>query len=172
MENYIPDIYQKSIYSINYDNLVKRGIKCILFDLDNTLMPPDSKFPNKKLQELIEEIKPKIIPIIFSSNTEKRVKPLMEQLKVDGYYNVDKTFEKKIEQLLISYNLSINEIAIVGDQLLTEINLGNSVGITTIYVNPISKMDDFKTKISRIKENKIMKKLRDRDLFLVGRYYE
>ena len=172
MENYIPDIYQKSIYSINYDNLVKRGIKCILFDLDNTLISPNSKLPNKKLQELIEEIKPKIIPIIFSSNTEKRVKPFMEQLKIDGYFNVDKTFDKKIEQLLISYNLSINEIAIVGDQLLTEISLGNNIGITTIYVNPISKMDDLKTKLSRIKENKIMKKLRDRDLFLVGRYYE
>ena len=50
MENYIPDIYQKSIYSIDYDNLIKRGIKCILFDLDNTLVPPSSKEPNKKLQ--------------------------------------------------------------------------------------------------------------------------
>ena len=33
MENYIPDIYQKSVYSINYDMLVKRGIKCILLNL-------------------------------------------------------------------------------------------------------------------------------------------
>lgn len=39
MEIYIPDLYQKSIYNINYDLLISRGIKCILFDLDNTLVP-------------------------------------------------------------------------------------------------------------------------------------
>ena len=172
MENYIPDIYQKSVYSINYDMLVKRGIKCILFDLDNTLVPPNTKEPNKKLQELVEELKPKIIPIIFSNSTEKRVKPFLEQLKIDGYYNVDKIFDKKIEQILINYNININELAIVGDQILTDIYLGNLSGITTILVNPISKNDSIKIKLNRVKEKKILKKLRDRDLFLVGRYYE
>lgn len=172
MENYIPDIYQKSIYSINYDALIKRGIKCILFDLDNTLVPPNSKEPNKKLQELIEELKTKLIVIIFSNSNEKRIKPFTEQLKLDGYSNVDKVFDKKIEQLLISYNLNINEIAIVGDQLLTDIYLGNNTGITTILVNRISKNESIKIKMNRIKEKKIIKKLRDRDLFLVGRYYE
>ena len=49
MEKYIPDIYVKSIYDINYDNLKERGIKCILFDLDNTLVPTHTKDPSKKL---------------------------------------------------------------------------------------------------------------------------
>ena len=172
MENYIPDIYQKSIYSINYDSLIKRGIKCILFDLDNTLVPPNNKLPNKKLQELIDELKNKLKIIIFSNSSDKRIKPFIEQLKIDGYGNVDKFFNQNIEEIMKKYDLNINEIAIVGDQLLTEINLGNIFGITTIYVNPISKNDSFKIKLKRIKENKIMKKLRDRDLFLVGRYYE
>ena len=172
MENYIPDIYQKSIYSINYDMLTKRGIKCILFDLDNTLVPPNSKIPNKKLQELFDELKNKFKIIIFSNSTNKRLKPFIEQLKIDGYSLVDKEFEIKIEDVMSKYSLNINEIAIVGDQLLTEIYLGNNVGITTIYVNPISKNDAFKIKLSRFKEKRIMKKLRNKDLFLVGRYYE
>ena len=28
MEKYVPDIYQKSIYTIDYDKLKARGIKC------------------------------------------------------------------------------------------------------------------------------------------------
>lgn len=172
MENYIPDIYQKSIYSIDYDNLIKRGIKCILFDLDNTLVPPNSKEPNKKLQELIDELKTKVSPVIFTNSTEKRIKPFLEQLKMDGYYNVDKVFEQKIEQILINYNLKINELAIVSDKLLTEIYLGNNVGITTILVNSISDTKGLNVTLSKLKEKKILKKLRDRDLFLVGRYYE
>ena len=172
MENYIPDIYQKSIYSINYDNLIKRGIKCILFDLDNTLVPPNSKEPNKKLQELIEDLKTKLSPVIFSNSSEKRIKPFLEQLKMDGYSSVDKVFEQKIEQILINYNLKINELALISDKMLTEIYLGNNVGITTILVNSISKNEGLKVQLSKLKEKKILKKLRDRDLFLVGRYYE
>ena len=36
MDKFFPDIYQKSIYDINYKKLKKVGIKCLLFDLDNT----------------------------------------------------------------------------------------------------------------------------------------
>ena len=172
MENYIPDIYQKSVYSINYDSLVKRGIKCILFDLDNTLIPINSKDLNKNVQELIDNLKSKFNIIIFTNDSEKRIKPFIEQLKVDGYYNVEKEFNEKIDKLLVNYNISINELALVSDKLLTMIYLGNISGITTILVNSISKNNDLKTKINRLKENKIIKKLRDRDLFLVGRYYE
>ena len=49
MEQYIPDIYQKSIYNINYDLLAARGIKCILMDLDNTMVPISIKKSNKKI---------------------------------------------------------------------------------------------------------------------------
>ena len=38
MDIFIPDIYQKSIYDINYNKLKKAGIKCILFDLDNNIL--------------------------------------------------------------------------------------------------------------------------------------
>jgi hypothetical protein len=44
MEIYVPDIYQENIYKINYEMLISRGIKCLIFDLDNTLIMFDSKY--------------------------------------------------------------------------------------------------------------------------------
>ena len=38
LELFKPDIYQKSILDINYKTLKEKGIKCIVFDLDNTLV--------------------------------------------------------------------------------------------------------------------------------------
>ena len=35
MNYFYPDIYQKSIYHIDYDKLRNNNIKCLLFDLDN-----------------------------------------------------------------------------------------------------------------------------------------
>jgi predicted HAD superfamily phosphohydrolase YqeG len=52
MEKYVPDIYQKSIYTIDYTKLLARGIKCILFDMDNTVVPSKNKVPAKKTKEL------------------------------------------------------------------------------------------------------------------------
>ena len=51
MDIFRPDIYKRSIYDINYEDLKRRGIKCILFDLDNTLAPMEVEIPDKKLLE-------------------------------------------------------------------------------------------------------------------------
>ena len=52
MEIYVPDLYKKSIYDINYKKLKQSGIKCLLFDLDNTLIPYNEKLPTKKIKDL------------------------------------------------------------------------------------------------------------------------
>lgn len=173
MEKYIPDIYQKSIYSIDYDKLINRGIKCLLFDLDNTLAPLTMKRPNKKLKELFDNLKEKgFIVIIFSNSSKKRIKPFKDELEVDCCARAKKPFRSKFIKVINNYNVSVDEIAIIGDQILTDILGGNNIGITTILVNPVSTYDGFFTRINRYFENKIMKKLRDKNLFTKGKYYE
>ena len=54
MDILIPDMYQKSIYSINYEKLYNCGIRCLLFDLDNTCVPYVEKVPSKKLIDLFD----------------------------------------------------------------------------------------------------------------------
>lgn len=173
MEKYIPDIYQKSIYTINYDVLASRGIKCILFDLDNTMVPITVKNSNKKIKELFDDLKTRGFKvIIFSNSPRSRVKPFKDELDVDCCANACKPFKKKYLKVLEEYNLNVTEVACVGDQLLTDIKGGNNIGITTILVNPIGTKERITTKINRIFEKKIYKKLRDEDLFKKGKYYE
>ena len=76
MDKYIPDIYQKDIYHINYDQLKERGIKCLLFDLDNTLVPINVKVPDEEIKDLFNKLKKKGFKlIIFSNSLKKRVSP-------------------------------------------------------------------------------------------------
>ena len=87
MDKFLPDIYQKSIYTINYDKLKSMGIKCILFDLDNTLAPDKVKSPSQKLIDFINELKEKKFKIIIFSNSHKqRIRPFKEGLMVDAAY--------------------------------------------------------------------------------------
>lgn len=173
MEMYVPDIYQKSVYAIDYQKLINRGIKCLLFDLDNTLVPISLKSPNTKLKNFIDDLKKRGFKvIIFSNSPKRRLLPFKNELEVDCSASSKKPNPKKFLQVLKIYGYSISEVAIIGDQLLTDVLGGNRVGITTILVNPISTKDFFWTRFNRKKEAKIMERLRQNDLFSKGRYYE
>ena len=37
LEKFVPDIYTKSIYTIDYKSLKNKKIKCLIFDLNNTI---------------------------------------------------------------------------------------------------------------------------------------
>ena len=173
MEEYLPDIYQKSIYTIDYSKLYNRGIKCLLFDLDNTIVPPYSNELSQKAKDLFIGLKQKGFKIvIFTNSPQIRLKAFKNFFGVDGVSSACKPFTRKLRKLLKDYGYGENEVAIIGDQLMTDIKVGNKVGITTILVNPVSKSDFILTKIHRFSERRKMKKLRNHDLFWQGRYYD
>lgn len=173
MEKYVPDIYQKSIYTIDYDKLKKMGITCLLFDLDNTLVPFDVKEANEKIKNLFELLKEKGFQVVIFSNSPKsRLEPFKNYLEVDCSASSKKPFKTGFLKILSEYKVDENQVAIIGDQILTDIIGGNRIGITTILVNPISTHDAFWTKFNRFREKIIIKKLRNRNLFVQGRYYE
>ena len=172
MELYVPDVYKKSIYDINYSNLKEKGIKCLLFDLDNTLVPYNVKEINEKLKQLFLELKKEFTVIIFSNSSKVRVKLFASALEVDSIASARKPHVKNFIKILNDYKLQEDEVAIIGDQLNTDILGGNKIGITTILINPVSQKDPFWVKPGRIYERRIMKKLKDHDLFFKGRYYE
>lgn len=173
MEKYLPDMYQKSIYTVNYEKLMDNGVKCILFDLDNTLVPFNIKEANDKLKELFKNLREMGFKVIIFSNSPKnRVHAFGESLAVDVVANAKKPSKLEFNMILNKYKYNITEVAIIGDQLLTDIKGGNKVGITTVLVNPISTKDPIWTRFNRYFEKKVMRKMTDRDLFFKGRYYD
>lgn len=174
MDNFVPDMYQKSIYHIDYDKLLEDGIKCILFDLDNTCIPYKEKVPNKKLIELFNDLKDMDFKlIIFSNATKRRISPFKDILNVDCLAMARKPNKKNFLKVLKLFNYELSDVVIIGDQLYKDILGGNRVGIRTILVNPMSLDDMFFTKlIFRPLEEKMYKKLEKLDLLKRGKYYE
>ena len=56
--------------------------------------------------------------------------------------------------------------------MMDDVVAGNSIGITTVLTDQLSKHEFPLAKIRRFKEKRIQKKLRDNNLFTKGRYYE
>ena len=103
-EKFVPDMYMKSIYTIDYKALKKRKIKCLIFDLNNTIAPLTLKKPNKKLIDLFEELKDLKFKIyIVSNSTRSRVTPFKEILCVDSSYLSFKPCLRKFKKI---YNIT------------------------------------------------------------------
>lgn len=173
LDKFVPDMYYKSVYDIDYSKLKKKGIKCIIFDLDNTLAPLNMNKPSKKLKDLIEDIKDLNLKVIILSNSsKKRVEPFKEILNVDSAYFAGKPFSKKYDKVMKLYKLKPTQIACIGDQLLTDIYGANKYEFLSILVNPIGNTDYVFTKFNRFIEPFIYSKLEKRELLIKGEYYE
>jgi len=171
MDRCVPDIYQKSIYTIDYKKLKQLGIKCLIFDLNNTMAPLNLEIPDKNLRDLfayLESLKFKLI--ILSNDSKSRVEPFKEKLNVDAAFKSKKPSKKKYQKILDLYHLQVHEVASIGDQLITDIFGANSMGFTTILVNPISHIDHFS--FGNILDRYIYRYLKRKGLLEVGTYYD
>jgi len=173
IENFMPDIYQKSIYYINYDKLYKKGIRLLLFDLDNTITPSHVNKPTKRLKKLFDELKDKGFKIIIVSNSTKhRVEPFKNELMVDAAAFALKPRKDKYVQIMNKFKYKHTEIAAIGDQLITDIYGANKLDITSILVNPLTEKDYTVTFFNRLLEKIIYNKLEKKDVFIRGKYFE
>lgn len=172
LDLFIPDIYAQSIYTINYKKLKKNGIKCLLFDLDNTVAAYNAFEPDQKVKELFARLEVDFKVIIVSNSGKNRLRPFKEKLNVDVAFNSRKPFKTKYKKILSLYKFKIDEIACIGDQLLTDILGANRMGFTSIFINKIAKYEIFPTKVNRFLEKKILKKLAKRNILVSGVYYD
>lgn len=172
MDIFVPDMYQKSIYTINYKKLKKNGIKCLLFDLNNTIASYDMTYPNDELRELMFELEKDFKVIIVSNSPKSRVRPFKEKLNIDSSFSSKKPFKKKFKKIMNMYNFKDTEIAMIGDELITDVLGGNRMNFTTILVNGISEEEPFHTRVIRYFERKIIKKINKKGILFKGEYYE
>lgn len=173
MNKYIPDVYSESIFTINYDKLKKENIKCLLFDLDNTIVESKVNTPPEMVKKLFNKLKKMgFIVIIFSNSGSKRLQNFKDELEVDVNPRSLKPLKINFNKILKKYNLDKEMVAIIGDQLLTDILGGNRVGITTVLVDPILTSEFFFTKINRLREKRVYKKLEKNNELKKGEYYE
>lgn len=169
---YKPSMYYKDIYSINYDKLKKQGITCLVFDLDNTLgLITEIKCP-EKTRDLIRKLQKDFLVLVCSNNNKTRLKPYLQDLGVGGVAWSMKPFTFGLRKIKRNYKLKKQEMAMIGDQLVTDIVSANKFRIKSILVDPLGKKDMKVTFFNRILENMIIKRYMRKGIFERGRYYE
>ncbi len=156
-----PTYVLKSVTDISAEYLNEKNIKGLILDLDNTLTTHNNPQPAEKVTDWIEDMKNSGIKMmIVSNNRAERVIPFAQNLGLDFVPNGRKplaTGFKKAQQLMA---ISFSEIAIVGDQIFTDVLGANLKRVRTIYVHPIELESGFFFKIKRFLEKPFIRNLK------------
>jgi uncharacterized protein len=159
---FYPNFIFDEIQDISYDFLKKQRIKAIMVDMDNTLVDYKYKY-NKLLKTWIKDVKKLGIKICIVSNTPRKnkVKMIARELSINYIYNAMKPWSYGFKKALEIIGEEKQNVAIIGDQIFTDIYGGNRFGIKTILVNPVEKKEYIGTKIKRPIERLIIKKYKE-----------
>lgn len=154
-----PTIALNDVTRISADLLKDRGIRGLLLDLDNTLTTHNNPEPKPEVMAWLDEMKRSGISLmIVSNNKHARVKPFAERLKLDFESSGKKPIPVGFRRAEERMGLSHEEIAVVGDQLYTDI-LGANLGrYKSIFVFPMEPEKHIFFKLKRALEKPFLPK--------------
>jgi len=159
-----PKGYFNKVSDITIEYLIENNIKGIILDVDNTLIDYYKNLSEEIIQ-WANNLKNNDIRlcILSNSNKEKKVKEVANKLKIAyihfGIKPLKRGFKKAIKLLELENN---NEIAVVGDQIFTDILGANRMNMFSILVEPISERDIWITILKRPLENYIKRKYKEK----------
>ena len=170
MKIYRPDIYQKDVFSINYEKLKKKNIKVLIYDIDDTLIPSNEIKLKKETINLITKLKKDFKIILLTNSPSFRSNKIKKQLDVDCYSLSMKPLKYNLNKIMKNYDKK--DVVLIGDRLLTDIKLANNYNIMSILVDPITNHNFILVKIMKIlKEEPLYKELEKQNILIRGRYY-
>ena len=153
-----PTMYKKNIFDIDYQKLKEMGIRCLVFDLDNTLGLLDHERCPRNTKKLLKSLQNDFLIFIASNNTMNRIKPYMDDLGVGGVSFCMKPSTRGLKKIRKQYNLKKKEMVMIGDQIVTDVLAGKRFKIMTILVDPLGKKDLKITGLNRFFEDKIIRR--------------
>lgn len=153
---FTPDYYIKTYRDLDLNRLKERKIKVLVCDIDNTLVAHDVADPDEDVKCFIQKVKDAGLDVVLvSNNVKERVERFAQDLHVKTYPFAKKPLKATYVKMMKDTNCKANEIAVIGDQLLTDMLGANRVGFYTILTNPVAQKDLTCTKINRIFESMV-----------------
>jgi len=138
MFSFVPQRIYNSLCDLTPAVLQSENISVLLMDFDNTIVPYTCDVPAKNVIDWLESVKTAGICLCVVSNTKKGRAPRFCQTHgIDCITHAKKPFQKGIKEALKRYGNTPGKIALVGDQIFTDVLGANCGGILSVLVTPI-----------------------------------
>ncbi|MHB0935626.1 MAG: YqeG family HAD IIIA-type phosphatase [Armatimonadota bacterium] len=134
---------------LNHEVLREFGIRGVMIDLDNTLVPWPSIDLHPTAEEWVQCLQGEGIQVCLVTNALHRTRAhtAAVPLGVPFVHQASKPHWKGFKRGMEILGTRPEETAMVGDQVFTDIFGGNLLGLFTVLVNPLGNQDAWLTKV-------------------------
>lgn len=151
-----PNQHFEKVEQISNQFLKENKIKALILDVDNTLIDYKRSLAPSVIQ-WAKELKEQGIKLYILSNTnhKEKVEEVAQKLEIPYRNLAKKPFKSGFLKVQKELQEKPENIAVVGDQIFTDVIGGNRCNMYTILVEPINPKDFWYTAWKRPLENKI-----------------
>ena len=168
---FMPDIIYDSVYDIDFDSLRKKNIKGLIFDIDNTLVSYKQETPTENVVNLMNRLKDAGFAVCFVSNNNKErvdifsggfnrfsFQTIQTIQTFSAFPNAKKPLKKAMRKAVESMRLANTDVAVIGDQLFTDVIAAKRIKAASILVTPIEPVETLFFKLKRFLEKPFIKR--------------
>lgn len=139
-----PHAIYTDITDITPAALTELGVKGLIFDLDNTLVPPHTNELQPRVARWLQAIKEAGFPFIIVSNNHSvdYMKRAEHVLGVPVLGPAKKPAIPSMIQACEWLKLAPEQVAMIGDRPLTDVWAGQRAGCKTILVDPLMRANE------------------------------
>lgn len=146
---FYPDNYIDSTYSIDFAKLRDKGVRGVIFDIDNTLVPHGAPADERSLELFCRLKELGIETMLLSNNKEPRVKSFADKVKSSYIFKAGKPSVKNYKRAMELMGTEEKNTIFVGDQLFTDVWGAKRTGIASYLVKPIHPKEEIQIVIKR-----------------------
>ncbi len=148
---------ERAITDVDVDELAASGVRCVLFDRDNTVVPRDTGVAPESVMDWICRVREAGIALCMVSNNfhSQQVEASAAELGCAVVHHAMKPAPFAVWRALAIVGVDASEAVLIGDQVFTDVMAGNLAGVRTILVEPQSTSDLWYTHIFRVFERAI-----------------
>ena len=155
-DRFFPDQYVASTYVIDFEKLYEEGVRGLIFDIDNTLVPHGAP-ADERAKALFARLKAIGFRCCLISNNQKpRVEMFNKDIQVDYVYNAHKPSTRNYLRAMEIMGTDQANTLFVGDQLFTDVWGAKRVGIHNILVHPINPKEEIQIVLKRYLEKIVL----------------
>lgn len=145
-----------SAWDIPYEELYARGIRGLIFDIDNTLAPhgaPD----DGRAEALFSYLRAAgFRTCLLSNNREERVAPFAGRVESAYVCRAGKPAGRGYRQAMEKMGTQTSSTVLIGDQIFTDIYGAGRLGMERILVKPICPREEIQIVLKRIPERLVL----------------
>ncbi len=157
LKNLYPYERCQNVFQIDYEKLFDMGYRCIIFDIDNTLVH-HGEDSNREVDMLFAQIQNiGLKTVLLSNNDRQRIERFCKNIETLSIPDAAKPRPEGYHKALALCGVRNSEAVFIGDQIFTDIYGANRCRIPSILVDFIRKDLNAKIGKKRILEKVVLK---------------